>query len=165
MNGNWLAQLAPEHAPAAPSWWPPALGWWLMSGSGLLLVLAYFAWRAYRARAPRLRARRAAFAELGRIRAESDDRVAADALQRLLRRYALTLFGAERIAELCGPAWIRFVVDQGGAALSGESGEAFLTQAFGGTVPHGGPVPRESWFEAAEGFIRRASRRRLKQNA
>src|ERR1700742_2770587 len=43
MNSDWLKQLAPEHAPSPPWWWPPAPGWW---GVALLsiLVAAGIAW-------------------------------------------------------------------------------------------------------------------------
>jgi Domain of unknown function (DUF4381) len=154
MNANWLAQLAPEHQPAPPSWWPPAPGWWLAGAACLMALAAIAAWHFWK-NSPRRRIRRAAFAELQRIRARRAAKDTAGAIQHLLRRYALTIFGPERVANLTGESWIDFVVQHGGEALAGDQGREFLSAAFG-TRPG---APQESWLAAAEDFIRKAPRR------
>ncbi|HTV94695.1 MAG TPA: DUF4381 domain-containing protein [Steroidobacteraceae bacterium] len=157
MNANWLAQLAPEHEPPPPPWWPPAIGWWV-AGAGCLALLAacFFVWRWYAKHARGRRIRRAAILELERIRARGDDGRAARAIQRLLRRYALTLFGSDRVARLAGEPWIDFLTEHGGEGLAGDDGRALLDAAFG----HASAAPelRERWLEAAATFIRRAQR-------
>ena len=155
MSASWLNQLAPEHAPPPPSWWPPATGWWVLAVLCLLAVLAIVGYRRFRS-AERSKVRRAAVAELKRIRAQGEAGVAAD-IQQLLRRYALAVFGADRVARLTGDAWLDFVVHHGGERLAGEEGRALLSAAYGNRAS---AAQREAWLEAAAAFIRRARRRR-----
>jgi hypothetical protein len=152
MNADWLAQLAPEHAPPPPAWWPPAPGWWIVAAL-VLLTGAALGWRVVSSRAARL-SRAAALEELERIRREADVAGTAPALQRLLRRYALTVFERERVAPLTGESWMRFLSEHGATAFAAGGGRAFLAAAYGGSHA---PLQRESWLEAAEVFIRRAS--------
>jgi hypothetical protein len=154
MNSDWPKALAPEHAPPPPSWWPPAPGWWLL-GVGVLLLLGVLAWFWRRHR--RLAPRRAALAELARIRATQTDAVAtASAVQSLLRRYALAIFGAEAVARSSGTAWIEWLVRHGGAGFAGTSGQAFLAAVYG--ERSAATAMREAWLAAADGFVRKAHR-------
>ncbi|HTT02450.1 MAG TPA: DUF4381 domain-containing protein [Steroidobacteraceae bacterium] len=156
MSSAWTAQLAPDHAPAAVSWWPPAPGWWavLVLAAALTPVL----WAALRWwRDPRRRYRRAALRELELIRARpADTSTIATALETLLRRYAMALYGAERVARLTGSAWLGFLGREGGERLAGETGHSLLVAAFGAR----GPDQRQHWLAAAEEFIRSARVRR-----
>jgi hypothetical protein len=155
MSASWLDQLAPERAPAPPSWWPPAPGWWGVAALCLLTPLLIVAWRRFYRRARRPSARKAALLELTLIRAQPQPDVAAQ-IQRLLRRYALTVFGPDRVAPLSGEAWLEFLTHHGGEQFAGEDGRALLRAAYGKGESTG---QRDSWLAAAEAFIRRASRR------
>jgi hypothetical protein len=153
MNNDWLAQLAPEHAPAAPGWWPLAPGWWALAILILLVAgLVLYWWRR-----PLFRRRRFARSELQRLRqralAPAD---AARAIQSLLRRYALTVFGRDATARLSGEAWLKFVVESGGEAFVGRPGRALLAAALGDTTNTLSESDREGWFEGADQFLRRA---------
>jgi hypothetical protein len=157
VSSSWLSQLAPDHAPPPVSWWPPAAGWWIAAVLVLLGIFWCVRWLRDRRRA----LRRAALRELKIIRASDADAPAvARAIQHLLRRYAVAVFGEERVAKLTGGAWLDFVVAQGGTALSGAAGPALLVAAFGNRASD----ERQEWLTAAESFIRRAgvsrSRRR-----
>jgi Domain of unknown function (DUF4381) len=155
MSVDWLAQLAPEHAPPPPAWWPPAPGWWMVAGL-VLLAGGALCWRFVSARlAPRRVSRDAALEELERIRRDADIASAAPAIQRLLRRYALTVFERERVAPLTGESWVRFLSEHGATAFAEGDGQGFLSAAYG--RPRA-PLRCESWLEAAEGFIRQAPR-------
>jgi len=159
MNTDWLAQLAPEHAPAPPGWWPPAPGWWILAA--LLLVgagaaLAY--WRH-----PKRRLRRAALAELARIRQRDQDLgTCARDVQNLLRRYALAVYGSERVARLSGAAWLEFLARRGAAGIQGPSGRALLAASYGApalapdAAAGASSNPRTLWLRAAESFVREA---------
>ena len=149
MNADWIGQLAPERAPAPPPWWPPAVGWWLVAALILVLLGASIAWVKYSKRGPRRRVQAAALAELARIRL-LDEASQPRAIQRLMRRYALTVFGAGAVASLNGEDWLRFVETHGGEAFAGTSGRRFLAAAYGKDA-----VQLE-WFRAAEAFIRHA---------
>ena len=153
MNTAWLAGLAPERVPPPPGWWPPAPGWWAVVALGLALTVAAVIWRRH----PRLRLRRAALGELRRIRETEDDViVVARAIQNLLRRYALALFGPERVARLHGDAWLRFLANGGAESLRGVPGQTLLRANFAGTLADDRVEDREEWFVAAEKFLRRA---------
>jgi Domain of unknown function (DUF4381) len=152
MTPNWIAQLAPAHAPPPPGWWPPAPGWWVLSG----LLLAALAAGMWWWRDPYWRSRRAALRELRSIRAGDADVIAnAQAIESLLRRFAIAVFGSARVARLTGDAWLAFVVAEGGAPLAGETGRSLLAAAFGGVASD----DRERWITAADAFVRAGRRR------
>lgn len=156
MKADWLAQLAPAHAPPAPSWWPPAPGWWGLLLVAVVLAAAGVLWRMN----PRRRSRQAALAELAAIRANSGDRVSlAQALQSLLRRYALAVLPRERVATVTGEAWLTLLAGEGAAGLAGPAGRSLLTAAFGGA----GSDDREVWLASTEAFVRKAGARPLLQ--
>lgn len=157
MSSNWLSQLAPDHAPAPPNAWPPAPGWWVVAVATLIAIALLARWW----RDPRRRTRRTALQELQHIRTSDGDGAAvARAIQNLLRRYALTVFGRHTIARLTGEAWLQFVAAEGGEALSGPVGRSMLSTAFGNHATD----EREQWAAGAEGFIRRAARRRRRRD-
>jgi len=156
MNSNWLSQLAPDHAPAPPNAWPPAPGWWVVAVLVLLAITLLVRWLSD----PQRAVRRAALKELQRIRTSDGDGAAvARAIQNLLRRYALTVFGRQAIAKLTGEAWLQFVAAAGGDALSGHVGRSMLSTAFGNHSTD----EREQWAAGAAGFIRRAARTRRRR--
>lgn len=98
-----IDQLSPAPAPPPVPWQPHTWGWTLLAAL-LLIVLAWWArraWRHYRADAYRRRA----LAEL----AASGQRI--EALAEILRRTALAAFPRERVAGLHGDAWRRFLDD------------------------------------------------------
>ncbi|HVS77850.1 MAG TPA: DUF4381 domain-containing protein [Steroidobacteraceae bacterium] len=152
MTPDWLSRLAPPHAPPPPGWWPPAPGWWLLAA----LLVAGAAAGVWWWRDPYRRTRRAALRELRAIRAADSDAVSsARAIESLLRRYAVAVFGSARAARLTGNAWLTFVAAQGGTPLAGEAGRSLLSNAFGGS----GSDERECWISGADAFVRRAGRR------
>jgi hypothetical protein len=149
MRQDWLSQLAPEHAPAPPGWWPPAPGWWALAL--LCIVLAAILLRRIREqhRVPK----RAALRQLRVIRAsDADGPAVARATVNLIRRYALAVFGPDRVARLTGEAWLGFIINAGGNALAGAPGRSLLAAAFGNHTTD----DREHWIAGAEGFIKRA---------
>ncbi len=152
MSPDWLTQLAPAHAPPPPSAWPPAPGWWALAGLALALAATVLWWW----RDPRRRRVRAALRELRRIRAaDPDPQHSARAIESLLRRYAMAVFGRERVARLTGEAWLALLGAEGGAPLAGEYGRDLLRAAFGGPARD----QRHEWLAGAEGFVRGAGRR------
>jgi Domain of unknown function (DUF4381) len=153
MSSSWLSQLAPDHAPAPAAAWPPAPGWWIVAALALIAITILVLWL----RNPHRAARRAALAELQRIRTSDGDGAAvARAIQNLLRRYALTVFDRPVVAKLTGEAWLQFVAAEGGAALGGQVGRSMLNTAFGNHSVD----DRDRWAAAAAGFIKRAPRSR-----
>ena len=114
MNGAPLLELRDIHAPAAPSFWPPAPGWWLVAVLAVLLLIA-LAWalsRLYR----RWRRRRIALQALLQVRRSvgDDRRALAAELSILLRRVALTRYPRSEVAGLSGVHWLQFLDETGG---------------------------------------------------
>lgn len=144
---DWLAQLAPPHAPPPPGWWPLAPGWWGMLALLAVAVAMFIYWQ----RRPATRLRRLALRELKDLQATvGDDNALARELENLLRRYAIARFGRDLVASLSGERWIAFVVEHGGAAWSGGSGAGLLRAAYGGTAT----ADRAAWLAGAHAFIR-----------
>ena len=116
-----LENLRPLHDPAPISWWPPAPAWWLLL---LLLVVVFFMlWRWWQRNA----LQRAALAELAALeRGDSEDLPAA--LNRLLKRYALSRFPGRDMAALSGKKWLEFLHSHGG--FPAQSGQALLDSLY-----------------------------------
>ncbi|MDQ6950334.1 MAG: DUF4381 domain-containing protein [Mariprofundales bacterium] len=131
-----LAQLRDIHLPDAVSWWPPALGWWLLFGLVLLLVALFFYWRLRIQ--PGLRARRQLQqqldSELSQISAsyEKDSNAIAvcSQLSALMRRVALHCFSDVQAAGLQGDRWLRFLDQQAlvDTSFTGTAAGALLVQ-------------------------------------
>ena len=147
MNADWLKQLAPPHAPPPPGWWPLAPGWWLLALLALMLVAGLI----YRYFRPSSRLRRAALRELKRVesRAHDDIQLAHD-LQNLMRRYAVAVYGRERVAHLSGADWLAFVAAHGGTELAGENGQSLLRAAYGSRLLN----YRTPWLKGTRDFLR-----------
>jgi hypothetical protein len=152
-SADWLSRLAPEHAPAAPSWWPPAPGWWLIAVMLTGAISALVWWRYSPVAVRRRRCQNAALEELRGIGRQIDLAEVARDIQRLLRRYALTVFDRNRVAPLSGEDWLQFLAQYGGKRFAGEVGRTLLAAAYGS--PARG-ARREPWLAAAESFIRQA---------
>jgi len=123
-------------------------------GVSCALLIAALVWKLLD---PRRALRRAAIRHLQVIRAsDADGPAVARATQNLIRRYAVEVFGRDRVARLTGEEWLSFVMNAGGHALAGAPGRSMLAAAFGNQASD----DREQWFAAAEGFIKRAGRGR-----
>jgi len=116
MNGSAdpVSDLRDIHLPDPVSFWPPALGWWiaLLVGIGLI-ALAVWAFRRFRT--PTVL--RTAHHELQGLResyaANQQNHTLTLGLSRLLRRYAMAVYGRERVAGLTGQQWLAFLNEKG----------------------------------------------------
>ncbi|HUW26559.1 MAG TPA: DUF4381 domain-containing protein [Gallionella sp.] len=145
---DWLAQLAPEHAPPAPGWWPPAPGWWILLVLSALII-AYIVYRQFN---PTLRLKRAALRQLKILESTAtDNSVLARDLEHLLRRYAVARFGHEMVAGLSGEKWVAFVIEHGASAWTTDAGTNLLRAAYGGTAS----VDRTVILSGARAFLKR----------
>jgi len=104
-----LAALRPIHWPEPVSFWPPAIGWWLLPL--LLLLAAILIWR-YRYARRDLRQARAMLDHLAQQ--PLDDPAFVAALNQLLKRIALTQFPNDDITTLSGQPWVAFLDASGG---------------------------------------------------
>ena len=93
------------HPGAAPAWWPPAPGWWLLAALVLALVAAY----AWRQRRRRQRIRRIADLFDGAIDAAIVAPMQVAAMSELLRRAAHRR--SPQADKLQGESWLAFLDD------------------------------------------------------
>jgi hypothetical protein len=148
-----LAGLRGYRLPEPVSWWPPAPGWWLLAGLGLVLLGLAVVWgrRRWRRRAPA----RAALRELAALRADlardADAGAFVRGLSRLLRRYALTRFPRDRVAGLTGADWLAFLDAHGGAGRFGAGPGRLLAEAPYRPAPE---LPAAVLAELAADWIR-----------
>lgn len=145
---DWLAQLAPAHAPPPVGFWPLAPGWW-----GLLLLLAIAMvgiWLWYRSQPQRLR--RSGLRELARVESTAvGDAALAHGLEHLVRRYAVARYGREAVAGLSGDRWLAFAIARGATQWQGVTGTALLQAAYGGTPQQ---PERARWVAGARAFLK-----------
>ena len=147
-QADWLAQLAPAHAPPAIGWWPLAPGWWALLVLLIAGVVGFCLW--YRS-APR-RLRRSGLRELAKLEATTvGDAAVARALEHLVRRYAVARYGRDTVAGLSGARWLEFAVTHGATQWQGATGAALLQAAYGGT-PH--KTERARWVAGARAFLK-----------
>ena len=145
---DWLAQLAPPHAPPPVGWWPLAPGWWGL----FLLVLAALVGFWFWYRRPSLRLRRSGMRELATIESTAVGNAAlAHALEQLVRRYAVVRYGREAVAGLSGRHWLDFAIARGATQWKGAAGESLLQAAYGGTPQQ---ADRLAWIAGARAFLR-----------
>lgn len=118
MNNFEQLPLKDIHLPDPVSWWPLAVGWWLVILLGVLATAGFLWW--FRASAPKRRRgklRKLARDELGRLEAEykvSNDagRLLQD-ISILIRRLAMSLSPRGQVAGLCGQDWADWLRRQG----------------------------------------------------
>ncbi len=115
MPDDPLADLRDIHLPADPSWWPPAIGWWLVAGLLALLIVGLVIF--IRHRLARSAPRRHALAMLEKIQSIAVDKQhvqpCVQELSRLLRRVVLKRYPRIQTAGLTGDDWLRFLDETG----------------------------------------------------
>ena len=111
-----LDQLRDVHAPAFPSFWPPAPGWWVLALILFVTLLLCVSWGYRRLQLKRYQR---SVLTLFEILANSDLAIAdpsrfAAEVSALLRRVTLTRFPRSQVAALEGTAWLTFLDQTGG---------------------------------------------------
>ncbi|MGO1071960.1 DUF4381 domain-containing protein [Lysobacter sp. CA199] len=139
--------LRDVHLPAAPSWWPLALGWWAVIGAVAIVALAAYLW--YRRRTKR---RREIAQVFDRALAQADTPAAqVAAMSELLRRAARRR--DSQADRLQGEQWLEFL-DRG-------SKRRDFADGGGRLLLDGGYRPRVDPAQAAA--LREIARRRFLQ--
>lgn len=98
------------HLPDAVSWWPPAIGWWLLPI--IIAALAYGIYKIIKIQKHKQKTayRKMALNELKRIKIKFSQQPASVEclrdISRLLRRIALSYLPREKVASLTGTQWV-----------------------------------------------------------
>jgi hypothetical protein len=163
MNPDELL-LRDIHLPDPVSWWPPAIGWWLLVALGIASAVVLVHWiqdRARRRRSPAAIAAR----DLDRLRVAWHEHGDAGRLLRelstWLRRVGMSLTSRQSAAGLTGERWMRFLdelagddvlADQAGLLVEGpyRNDESFARDEIESLLSR-----CEEWLAA----VRRAERR------
>lgn len=134
MKPEFAAQLRDIHGLDTVSWWPPALGWWLLAALIIGLVLGLYALVRHLRRYPPGSWHRDAWRQLRRLRQESGWRPAeqlAGELSELMRRIAVARCGRDQAAALTGERWLEWLQhnDPAGFDWSGK-GKVLVTLPY-----------------------------------
>ena len=98
------------HLPADVSWWPPALGWWLVIGLLLALVVIVFIVRWVKKRKQFTRIALAEFNQvLANYNSHHNPQQFLQELSALMRRITISAFPEHNAAGMTGDAWLRFL--------------------------------------------------------
>ncbi|MFZ2726321.1 MAG: DUF4381 domain-containing protein [Methylococcaceae bacterium] len=95
------------HLPDAISWFPPALGWWLLAITLPLLVLFLVKYYQRLTRQTALKTAKKQLTEISTRSANNTEKLRE--LSVLLRRVAITLVPRHEVASLTGQAWLQFL--------------------------------------------------------
>ncbi|MDO7596499.1 MAG: DUF4381 domain-containing protein [Pseudomonadota bacterium] len=123
------------HLPEAISWWPPAMGWWLLLV--LIPLLVFGAWWLYK-RLTRNTTVKSAKRLLATIKEEpnTDDLQKLQQLSTWLRRVSISLAPRQKSAGLTGRAWLTYL-DNGvdGSPFSEGIGQCLAEVQFRQSAP------------------------------
>ncbi len=114
MQTDPLQQLRDVHLPVDPSWWPPAIGWWVLAFAFAAVIgwLVRRAWLRHRAAAPLRAARRELSVLIAQQRAGALAPPAfAHECNELLKRLLVRAHRQSGYAKLTGDAWL-FALDE-----------------------------------------------------
>ncbi|CAH0529014.1 DUF4381 domain-containing protein [Vibrio hippocampi] len=106
LSSSSLLPLNDIHLPAEPTWWPFAIGYWLVLGIAICsLIVSLIAWKK---RKQKRRAKRAAITLL----ALHPEQLTPSHAIEVVRQAALSYFPRQQIAKLTGEDWLTFLDSQ-----------------------------------------------------
>lgn len=115
------------HLPDPVSWWPPAIGWWLLLfGLPTLVALLVWLWRRWRKMTVRKLALRE-FESLAQTPMDAGEKVQRLAI--LLRQICLSAYPRAEVAGLVGADWLAFLDRQLGDRRFSEGEGRLLLEA------------------------------------
>ncbi len=113
-----LSKLKDVHLPGEVSWWPLAIGWWLLIGLILLSLTVVFVIRYQKAK--KFRLSKLAIKELNSIASSDNDNWLMQ-LEVLLKRASLAYFPKRKVASLTQASWIDFLISTGKGVWNDQS--------------------------------------------
>ncbi|AOS97775.1 hypothetical protein AUP74_02372 [Microbulbifer aggregans] len=124
-----LNQLRDIHTPDPISWWPPAPGWWLLAAALAACLYFFFRWvRQRQLRWSRNRYRKEAVRLLQAVDTREPD--AAQAINEILKRVAVTTYGRQHCGNLTGQEWLNFLRSTAEVDCPGPAETVLLEQLY-----------------------------------
>jgi hypothetical protein len=120
------------HLPEPVSWWPPAIGWWMLA---ILIVISIGAitWWQRRRQAQRNAPASIARLELARLRAawieHRDANRLVTQLSTWLRRAGMSMSSRRKAASLTGTEWLAFLDEMAGESVFGTTATQMIVEA------------------------------------
>ena len=123
-------QLRDVHLPEAVSWWPLAIGWWILGFLAIIAiaVLAYIVLRRIKKNRYRALAKTELMACLSRWKKDQDTAVYLQSVNSVLKRTIMKNNPHSRLLNLTGKHWVKGLNQTGPMKLSDETQTA-LAQA------------------------------------
>ena len=112
-----LAQLRNLDTPAEISWWPPALGWWILASLIIAAIVLFItsSVRQYRegaaARSAKTSIDQAHQSYLARDASAQSRSIFLQEVNAVLKRLAANYEGSDRVAGLTGKAWRSYLAE------------------------------------------------------
>ena len=112
---NPLDQLRPNHLPDPIGFWPPAIGWWLLTIITLIILgsVSYWLIKRWQKNRYRKQGRKQAEALYADFQDHQNPRQFAHDCNRLLKQVALHAYPQKDIAGLHGQQWQDFLAETG----------------------------------------------------
>lgn len=126
-----LLQLKDIHLPAPVSFWPPAIGWWILALIALssFIALCYFIFRHHQ----KNRYRRLAAQELKRLyqdfQTSKNTPVFTNKINLLLKQISVICYGKKTVARLTNSDWLTFLDTHGNTQAFTQGVGQVLTSA------------------------------------
>lgn len=110
MDVKLAAQLKDIHLPPEPSFWPPAIGWWLVLLLFILTIIGvFFIWAKHKRGAPRREAQQLLDEIEKNYLSDNDTVVYVSEINKLIRRVAMQAFSRQQCAGKSGEKWLEFL--------------------------------------------------------
>ena len=131
-NASLLQQLRDVHLPAEVSWWPPAIGWWLLAI--LILASLFYLRRKLISIRQRRHYRKIALQELNQQRERwlesPDNSVYLQSVSHILRRSTRHLIGGNALLALSGLDWANAINDYADGCLDHQTIDALTVGTY-----------------------------------
>ena len=154
MQNDPLSQLRDIHLPDPISYWPPAIGWWLLVV--LLFILASFmviyVVRWYHKRSYRRHAIKALNTLYKAYKKEKDSALYTFNINMLLKRSSVFCYGKNRVSKLTGDDWLGFLDDSGNTTDFTQGAGIVLASA---PYTHAADIDAIALKQCCESWIRR----------
>lgn len=122
-----LSQLRDIHLPEDVSWWPLAIGWWIIIALIIAIIIVWLIIRWQKAKLERMS--RFALIELNELKATQSNNWILE-LQTLLKRVAMAYFPKSNLKNCSEQEWLSFLSLSGKAIWSDDNLKLFRDFAY-----------------------------------
>ena len=122
-----LSGLKEIHLPIEPSWWPPALGWWLVLMGSIIFIMLLIGMFFYWYTTPKQYALRALKYY---YKTDTGAILLARHMSALMKRISILEFPKSKVAKLTDDEWIDFLLEKTGNSFSEKQLQLLATATY-----------------------------------